>query len=162
MLPISSRAVKPQSERSRYQGTLSVRIPLPPPCMPSLQSKKFSALVGQLSEPAMSDKERLAMVEVLAPFTYLYTHQVGESMCGLRRQVCVDIGVDVGVERTPCYQQLYATGGHGRLILTAIDPVGWRSGLSWEGLLWWSFLGGCARATELKDVHASMCSSHGG
>jgi hypothetical protein len=38
----------------------------------------LQALVGQLESRTMSDKERLTLVEVMAPFTYFYCHQVGK------------------------------------------------------------------------------------
>ncbi len=41
-----------------------------------MEQKKFQALHGQLSARNMADKEKLALVEVMAPFTYLNCHQI--------------------------------------------------------------------------------------
>ena len=41
-----------------------------------MEQKKFQALVGQLSGNEMSDREKLSLVEIMAPFNFLYCHQV--------------------------------------------------------------------------------------
>ncbi|KAG1666022.1 hypothetical protein FOA52_010932 [Chlamydomonas sp. UWO 241] len=41
-----------------------------------MEQKKFQALHAQLVSRSMADKEKLALVEVMAPFTYLNCHQV--------------------------------------------------------------------------------------
>ncbi|GAX76994.1 hypothetical protein CEUSTIGMA_g4441.t1 [Chlamydomonas eustigma] len=41
-----------------------------------MEQKKFQALIGQLASNSMSDKEKLNLVEVMAPFNFLYCHQI--------------------------------------------------------------------------------------
>ncbi|KAL6748153.1 hypothetical protein V8C86DRAFT_2885468 [Haematococcus lacustris] len=43
-----------------------------------MEHKKFQALVSQLDSRTMSDKERLSLAEVMAPFHYFYCHQVAQ------------------------------------------------------------------------------------
>ncbi|KAG2497889.1 hypothetical protein HYH03_004155 [Edaphochlamys debaryana] len=43
--------------------------------MAVMEAKKFTALATQFGEGTMSDKEKLTLVEVMAPFNYLYCHQ---------------------------------------------------------------------------------------
>ncbi|KAG2440423.1 hypothetical protein HYH02_010310 [Chlamydomonas schloesseri] len=40
-----------------------------------MEAKKFNALAAQFDAGTMSDKEKLGLVEVMAPFNYLYCHQ---------------------------------------------------------------------------------------
>jgi hypothetical protein len=51
-----------------------------------MEQKKFQALVGQLSGNEMSDREKLSLVEIMAPFNFLYCHQVGGIGGGCRIQ----------------------------------------------------------------------------
>ena len=50
--------------------TTPAHLSLPLPCP--------QALVGQLDSKTMSEKEKLTLVEVMAPFTYFYCHQVSQ------------------------------------------------------------------------------------
>mmetsp|Transcript_24719 Transcript_24719/g.67372 ORF Transcript_24719/g.67372 Transcript_24719/m.67372 type:complete len:971 (-) Transcript_24719:3284-6196(-) len=41
-----------------------------------MDNKKFQAVVFQLESKTMADVEKLTLVEIIAPFTYLYCHQI--------------------------------------------------------------------------------------
>ncbi|KAF5838018.1 hypothetical protein DUNSADRAFT_3505 [Dunaliella salina] len=41
-----------------------------------MDNKKFMAVVFQLESKTMADVEKLTLVEIIAPFTYLYCHQI--------------------------------------------------------------------------------------
>lgn len=154
MIPSARKANWPSMLPSRGELTCtfsstSVRKPLG-----VMESSKLTTLLKQLRLPSMSDRERLEMVAMFAPFALFSCKQISSVICTF----------SIGAERVAAATLLFtraADAASDLVSLTSVmsghDLLGWKDVLGWYSSYRWNvptggwFCSGLFWALQLQD-----------